>query len=590
VKNDPQQPDSARCSGIGVSAGIVIGTALVVGRQAGPAPDVALAPEEVDAEIARFNDAIRMSYEQLEDLKRRVEDILGPRDAAIFDAHMMLVADQMLLDEVTERVRSECKTSEFVFQEVLDRYTSALEGLDDSYIRDRLADIRDVANRVIKNLRGEETADLASLSKPCIVVAPDLSPSDTAGMDRVNVIGFATELGSRTSHTAIMACSLGIPAAVGVARVTESVSTGDLLILDGYKGLVIVDPDEETLTRYKQRIHDQGQWFKNLARELALPAETIDGFRVRLAANVERPDEVDFVKKNHGVGIGLFRTEYLFVNETSLPTEEQQFAAYRKTAEAILPRAVIFRTLDIGGDKFLSHLELPIEMNPFLGIRAIRFCLAQPAIFMSQLRAILRASAHGKVRIMFPMIATLDELIEALSYLERAKDELSAEGVPFNPHLDVGIMVEVPGAALTADQLAKHVDFFSIGTNDLVQYTLAADRSNPDTSYLYQPCHPSIISLIHNVAQAASANNIWVSVCGEMAADPLMVPLILGLGIHELSMSPVGLAVVKRLIRRIRMHEAEALVQEALTCGKTAEVVELCRQFVVRVDPEIYAD
>ncbi len=588
-KSDP--PGAAapieRYAGICVSSGIVIGNALIVGRDLSSVPELVLQPQDVEAEIARFKEAIRVSYSQLEDIKKRAEEILGQRDAAIFDAHLMLVADKVLLDEVISQIRSRQRNAEFVFRQVLQRYTTALQKLDDSYIRDRLADIRDVATRVIRNLLGETRTDLSHLTEPRIVVAHDLSPSDTAGMDRHNVIGFATEIGSRTSHTAIMARSLGIPATVGIPHLTDRVANGDLLILDGYKGEVIVRPDPETLAAYKRRIRIQERWARNLAAEAALPSETIDGFRVQLAANIELPEEVEAVKENYGVGIGLFRTEYLFINQPHLPTEEEQFRAYLKATEAILPRSVIFRTLDIGGDKFLSHLDLPSELNPFLGTRAIRFCLAQPEIFLSQLQAVLRASAHGKVRLMFPMISTMEELQEALKYLRQAQDLLDKRGIAYNRHLDVGIMVEVPAAAVIADKLAPHVDFFSIGTNDLIQYSMAADRSNPDISYLYQPCHPSIIRLIRSVSQAAYAHGKWVSICGEMAADPILVPLVLGLGIHELSMSPVAIAPVKRLIRRMRMHEAEALVKQALHCGSASEVMALCRAYVQKVAPDL---
>jgi phosphotransferase system enzyme I (PtsI) len=584
------QAPSVFCEGIGVSAGVVIGNALVLGHDLNSVHEIELLPEMVEPEISRFRQALALSHRQLEDLKGRVEEALGEKEAAIFDAHMMLVADQVLVEEVIAQTRARRRNVEFIFHEVVERYTKALQNIDDSYIRDRLADIKDVASRVVRNLQGTVETDLRELAGVRIIIAHDLSPSETGNMDRRHVIAFATEIGSRTSHTAIMARSLGVPAVVGVAQLTDQVNNGDLLIVDGYKGQVIVRPDEALLEDYRARIRAQEKWVRNLKAEVALPSETIDGFRVQLATNIEKPEEVETVKQNYGVGIGLFRTEYLFINETTLPSEEQQFKAYRKVVEAILPRSVIFRTLDIGGDKFLSHFQLPSEMNPFLGTRAIRFCLAQPQIFMSQLRAILRASAYGKVRIMFPMVATLDELQAALKYLSQAKDELKAEGIPYNSHLDVGIMIEVPAAAMIADKLAPHVDFFSVGTNDLIQYSLAADRSNPDISYLYQPCHPSIIRLIRQVAHAAYAHGKWVGICGEMASDPVLVPLVLGLGIHELSMSPVAIAPVKRLIRHMKMHEAEALVRQSLQCSTAAEVLELCRTLVRRVAPDLLGE
>jgi phosphotransferase system enzyme I (PtsI) len=337
---------------------------------------------------------------------------------------------------------------------------------------------------------------------------------------------------------------------------------------------------------YQQRLRSQEAWFRTVEADAALPAETIDGFRVQLAANIELADEVTAIKRSHGVGIGLFRTEYLFVNESGLPDEEKQFEAYRRVAEEIYPNSVIIRTLDIGGDKFVSHLNLPSELNPFLGVRAIRFCLSRPDIFLCQLRAILRASAFGKIRIMFPMIATVEELQASLEYLKQARKELDAKGIPYNHHMDIGIMVEIPSAALLADRLAPHVDFFSIGTNDLIQYALAADRSNPAIAYLYQPTHPAIIRLLREVMHAGSSHGIWVSLCGEMASEPLLAPLLLGIGIQEFSMSLSSIGPIKRLIRRMRMHEAEELVQAALRCSTAGEVRKRCEQYVRSVAPD----
>jgi phosphotransferase system enzyme I (PtsI) len=350
---------------------------------------------------------------------------------------------------------------------------------------------------------------------------------------------------------------------------------------------VVLNPTPEQTVLYDGRIREQRDWFARVESESALPAETLDGFHVRLAANIELPEEVETLRQRYGVGIGLFRTEFLFVRNDGLCDEEEHFRTYRKVAEDIHPHSVILRTLDIGGDKFLSHLKMPVELNPFLGMRAIRFCLRRMDVFRVQLRAILRASAFGKVRIMFPMISTLEELQQALAALNDVKAELAAEGVPHNPHLDVGMMIEVPSAALIADKLAPHVDFFSLGTNDLVQYSLAVDRSNPDISYLYQPSHPSIIRMLRHVVDAVYAHGKWIGICGEMASEPLLVPLVLGLGIHELSMSPVSIPAVKQLVRHVRMREAEALVDQAAKCGTAEEVLGLCRDFLRRFWPDL---
>lgn len=588
--NETGQPPGTHISGIGVSAGVVIGKAQLAGRRSGRIEERELkSDQDVKREIDRFKQALTKSESQLEELRHRVADILGEKDARIFDAHLMLVADQALIDEVIDQIKHQRRNAEFIFNKVIQRYANALKEVDDDYIRDRFADIRDVANRVVDNLRGEpETSvDLAHMQEPRIIIADDLSPSDTASMDRDNVLGFVTALGSRTSHTAIMARSMNIPAVVGVTEALDQIQTGDLLILDGFRGTVIVRPDEHALAVYRDRIKSQEEWLQILESEVALPAETIDGFRVQLAANIELPAEVEIIRQSYGVGIGLFRTEYLFINQTMLPSEEDQFQAYRKVVEDIYPQSVIIRTLDIGGDKFISNLRMPSDLNPFLGMRAIRFCLSRPDIFMSQLRAILRASAHGKVRVMFPMISTVEELQQALEYLQQAEAELDAEGIAYNKHLDVGIMVEVPAAALLAEQLAPYVDFFSLGTNDLIQYSLAADRANPDIAYLYQPSHPSIIRLIQQVVHVAYNHGKWVSICGEMAGEPLLAPLILGLGIHELSMSSVSIGLIKRLIRRISIHDAEQLVAQAVECGTAVEVRKLCEEFVQDVAPDL---
>ncbi|MFA5205409.1 MAG: phosphoenolpyruvate--protein phosphotransferase [Lentisphaeria bacterium] len=590
AKNDPaagRKPVTFQ--GIGVSAGIVIGHALLLGRAYPEVSEVAVEPAGIDLEKKRFRSALAASRRQLAELKERVLEALGEKDAGIFDAHLMLLDDRTITEEVERGITALGRNAEWVFHQAMERHLSALQGVTDPYIRDRIADIRDVAGRVLRNLRGEETPDITRLPEHRILIAHDLSPSDTAGMDKANVIGFVTTIGSQTSHTAIMARSMGIPAVVGAQGALDQVNSGDLVILDGFRGLLIAHPEPDQLEEYQRRLKAQEVWFHNLEAEASLPAETLDGFRVQLAANIELAEEVDGIKRSYGVGVGLFRTEYLFLNRPTLPDEECQFEAYRRAAEEIFPQSVIIRTLDIGGDKFLSHLNLPQELNPFLGVRAIRFCLTRPDIFLSQLRAILRASAHGKVRLMFPMIATMEELDQALVLLDRARRDLDARGQQYNRHLDIGIMIEVPAAVMLADRLAAKVDFFSIGTNDLIQYSLAADRSNPGINYLYQPCHPAIIRFLQQTSQAATQHGIWVSVCGEMASDPILAPLILGLGIQELSMNPRAIAQVKRLIRHMRMIEAEDLVRQALTHNTAAEIRGLCEAFVRRVAPDLLA-
>jgi phosphotransferase system enzyme I (PtsI) len=576
-----------RLKGAGVSAGVVTGRALLVGRAVTAVAEVELTEELTEAEVARFEGALRASREQIARLRARVEEVVGKENAAIFDSHLMLVDDPSVVKAVVQQIRQRRRNAEYVFQSVIGGYCAMLSKVDDSYIRERLTDIQDVAARVIRNLQGNAPVDLSHLATRCIVVAEDLSPSDTAGIDREHALAFVTAIGSRTSHTAIMARAMGIPAVVGLSDSLKEIGEGDALVVDGTRGEVVVNPTPEQALLYEGRIREQREWLARVEAEAALPAETLDGFHVRLAANIELPEEVESLRRRHGVGIGLFRTEFLFVRSDGLCDEEDHFRAYRKAAEDIHPHSVILRTLDIGGDKFLSHLKLPVELNPFLGMRAIRFCLRRMDVFRVQLRAILRASAFGKVRLMFPMISTLEELQQALGVLDEVKAELAAQGIPHNPHLDVGMMIEVPSAALIADKLAPHVDFFSLGTNDLVQYSLAVDRSNPDISYLYQPSHPSIIRMLQNVVHAAYAHGKWIGICGEMASEPLLVPLVLGLGIHELSMAPVAIPAVKQLVRHLRMHEAEALVEQAVKCGSAEEVLGLCREFLRRVSPEM---
>ena len=576
-----------RLFGAGVSAGVAIGQAVRVGSRLPHVSEEILAEDEIENEIQRFHEALAASRQQIEALRERVQEAIGRDGAAIFDSHLLLVDDPTVVNQVVEGIRRRKRNAEFVFDSVIDKYCDVLKQLDDTYIRDRLVDIRDVAARVIRNLQSCELTDLSHLTEPCIIVAEDLSPSDTAGIDVANTLAFVTALGSRTSHTAIMARAMGIPAVVGLSSALDVIRAQDTLIVDGTKGVVTINPTPEQVAQSRRWVRQRKQWLKQVEAEAVLPAETLDGFHVRLAANIELPQEVEVLRQRHGVGVGLFRTEFLFVKSDGLYDEEEQFRIYKKVAEDIYPNSVILRTLDIGGDKFSSEMKMPMELNPFLGMRAIRLCLRRLEIFRLQLRAILRASAFGKVRMMFPMISTLEELQQALAVLDEVRSELRAENVPFNPHLDIGIMIEVPAAAMLADKLAPHVDFFSLGTNDLVQYSLAVDRLNPDIAYLYQPTHPGVIRMLQHVVQAVYDHGKWVGICGEMAAEPLFLPIILGLGIHELSMSPVAIPQVKQLVRHIRMHEAEALVDRAMDCETADQVIALCREFIRPIAPEI---
>jgi len=598
TKTDRKAAKSARArplppvtlSGIPASSGIAIGTILRVGWRRRKVPEIEIEPHEVEDEVTRFLKALEKSRRQVDEIRKRVARNLGEENARIFDAHLLILDDQVLVEEIVGQISSRKRNAEFIVLDVIGRYADALKGADDTYLKERAADIYDVADRIIANLLGEPAVDLSSLPGPRILAAHDLAPSDTATLDRQNALGFATELGSRTSHTAIMARALDIPAVVGVAHLMEQVRSGDKAVIDGDQGLVLLRPDAATLRRYRRRMERRRAWMAIVDKELDLPAETADGFRVQLAANVELADEVEAIRRKYEVGIGLFRTEFLFINRTDLPTEEDQFRVYKKVVEDVYPQAVIFRTFDIGGDKFLSSVPVPEELNPFLGLRAVRFCLSRPEIFKCQMRAILRASAYGKVRIMFPMVSTLEELLRTRELLEEAMAELDHAGVPYNRRMDVGTMIEVPSAALIAHQLVEYVDFFSIGTNDLIQYSLAVDRANPSIAYLYQPTHPAVVRLIRTVLEAAWSHGRWVSMCGEMAGDPVLVPLVLGLGIHELSMSPVAIGPVKSLIRRLRLHEAEQIAYAALHSSTSAEILDACLELVRRTVPELVED
>jgi phosphotransferase system enzyme I (PtsI) len=462
--------------------------------------------------------------------------------------------------------------------QVIQSYVDLFSAMEDEYMRERAADVKDIGNRLLRNLLGIQEQDIGNLDSDVIIIAHDLTPSDTALMDKRHVKGFATDIGGRTSHTAIMARSLEIPAVLGLCDITLNVSAGDMIILDGDTGKVIVNPDEETLTEYQSKIEKQKYLKMELKKIAKLPSETMDGKHVEIAANIGSPGEVDSVLEYGGDGIGLYRTEFLFMDRDSFPGEEEQLKAYRTVAEKMDGKPVIIRTLDIGGDKKLSYLPMPEEMNPFLGFRAIRLCFEMRELFRTQLRAILRASAYGNILIMYPMISSVEELIEANRILEKTKQELKAEGIPFNEEIKRGVMIEIPSAALTADLIIREADFFSIGTNDLCQYTLAVDRMNEKVSYLYQPFHPGILRLIKNVADASHRAGKFTGMCGEMAGEPAAALLLIGLGLDELSMSAASMLMVKKILRNVQYKDAVRITEHALTLSSAAEIREYCEK------------
>jgi phosphoenolpyruvate-protein phosphotransferase (PTS system enzyme I) len=573
--------------GVGVAPGIARGNVFVHHPDDEEPPKRRLDPSEIPAEVTRFESALIATRAQILEMQQRIAEAIGAKDASIFDAHLLVVEDRTLIDEVLRTLERDKYNVEFVFAEVANRYARTLSEIDDPYLRERAFDIHDVTRRVIRNLLGRSSKTLANLESPQVIIAHNITPSDTATLNRQMVLGFATDIGSRTSHTAIMARSLNIPAVVGLKDISERLKTGDHVLLDGTNGLLVLNPTDETLWEYGEIEVQRGRVEEVLTGLRETASTTKDGRHFILSANIELPEDVALVQEAGAEGIGLYRTEFFFLNKTELPSEDEQYEAYRTVAQAISPQSVIIRTLDLGGDKFLSHSHLPAEINPFLGCRAIRFCLERPDIFKAQLRAILRASAIGNVRMMFPMISGLAELRQANELLETCRTELRSEGKDFDADLEVGIMIEVPSAVLISDSLAKEVDFFSIGTNDLIQYTIAVDRVNERIAYLYEPTHPAIIRLIELTVNAAHENHIWVGVCGEMAGEITLTPLLVGLGIDEFSASAGLVPRVKKAVQTLDSKECVQLVEDVRGMTSATDILERCEAVARRHYPEL---
>ncbi|MCZ0756880.1 phosphoenolpyruvate--protein phosphotransferase [Anoxybacillus sp. J5B_2022] len=533
---------------------------------------------DVETEIARFDAAVAKAKAELEQIKDHAFQQLGEDKAAIFSAHLLVLSDPELLNPVKDKIAAEQVNAEYALDEVASMFVAMFEAMDNEYMKERAADIRDVTKRVLAHLLGITISNPSLISEEVVIIAEDLTPSDTAQLNRQYVKGFTTDIGGRTSHSAIMARSMEIPAVVGTKAVTAEIENGDLVIIDGLDGRVVVDPSEEELAHYEEkraRFEAQKAEWAKLVHE---PTITSDGHHVELAANIGTPDDVKGVLANGAEGIGLYRTEFLYMGRSELPTEEEQFEAYKTVLERMEGKPVVVRTLDIGGDKELPYLELPKEMNPFLGFRAIRLCLEMQDMFRTQLRALLRASVYGNLKIMFPMIATLDEFRQAKAILLEEKEKLVQEGVSVAENIEVGMMVEIPAAAVLADQFAKEVDFFSIGTNDLIQYTMAADRMNERVSYLYQPYNPAILRLIANVIEAAHKEGKWAGMCGEMAGEELAIPILLGLGLDEFSMSATSILRARSQLKKLSKEEAASLKETILSMNTAEEVVAFVKQ------------
>lgn len=569
--------------GIGVSPGVATGPAFLASTVDERPVERDIQPDEVPREIARYEEALMATREQLRDIQRQ----LGPESAGILEAHLMLVDDRAIVEDVIRSLSLHKKNVEAVLRVIADRFIQTLSSVDDAYLRERAADVRDVTRRVLRNLTGASADSLINVDSPCILVANDIAPSEAATLNREKMLGFVTDLGSPTSHTAIMARAFNMPAVVGLHDISVRVSRGDSMLIDGNKGTVIIRPTQEDLESYGKIEASRRTIQTTLDALREEPSETLDGYHVSLSANIEMASDVDRVLACGADGVGLFRTEYLYLKQQGLPSEDEQVAAYEQIARRLAPARAVIRTLDLGGDKFLSQIKMPQEVNPFMGWRAIRFCLAQPEIFKTQLRAILRASCAGNIKLMYPMISSLDEVLKANMLLDECKDELRAKHIPFDEDMDVGIMIEIPSAALTAHLLAPHVDFFSLGTNDLVQYTLAVDRVNERIAYLYQPTHPAIIRLIKNTVDVGHQHGIWTGVCGEMAGNPLMVPLLIGLGVDEFSVSTSLVPMIKEVVRKLSYSQAEELATTVLALESAYEITETCRNLVRRITPEI---
>jgi len=561
--------------GIPAAPGIAYGPSFILDKGEFIVPKRSISSSEVDSEIARFEEAINNARREVHMLKLKISQDVGAGPAQIFDAHLMVLQDIALNDEVSSQIRETRLSAEYVFFNVIKKFVEAFGKIPDEYLRERASDVNDISKRVLKHLMDESKLhDLDSLQDDLIVVAHDLSPSDAVSMYNKKIKGFLTDIGGRTSHTAIIAKSLDVPAVVGLKDATLRINNQDYVIIDGKKGLVIINPSTETKELYIKEQNKITASLEKLDDLKNLPAQTIDGKTVSILANLELSSEIPAVRKYGAEGIGLYRTEFLYMNRLDLPSEEEQFQAYSQVARAVSPFGVTIRTLDIGGDKFISSVQIPRDMSPFLGSRAIRFCLDRPDIFKTQLRAILRASAFGKLQMMYPMISGLGELRQANAILNQVKASLRDEKIIFDEQLKVGIMIEVPAAVMTAEDLARESGFFSIGTNDLIQYTLAVDRVNEKTAHLYEPAHPGVLKMIQKTIDAGHNAGIHVALCGEMASDPLLAFLLLGMGIDEFSMSAASILTVKRMVRSVKMQDAQRIAYEAMQLATGPEVEE----------------
>ncbi len=587
MENKKSQKKEIKVKGIPAAPGIAIGKVHLFGAEDLLPKERDITEAQIPDEINKFKKILVSTRKEIIEIEKKISKEIGVEHGKIFSAHLLVLEDSVLVQEVISRLKKKKKNIEVVFAEVLNKYIEALSKAKDEYLRDRVSDIADVGKRILRNLTGTGERNMEEFGDKAIIIAYDLSPSDTAMMHKGRIMGFATDIGGRTSHTAIMAKSLEIPAVVGLESITNLVQNGDEIIVDGLHGAVIINPSKKELDKYRKEKEKYDQLEHELNELKLLPSETVDKKKVIVAGNIELPEDVASVLSHGAEGIGLYRTEYFYMNRSDIPSEEEQFNAYKSVAMRVNQAPVVIRTLDLGGDKFLSQLEIPREMNPFLGWRAIRFCLERPDIFKVQLRAILRASIFGNIKMMYPMISGVQELRQANAVLEEVRGELRKKKVPFNENLQVGVMIEVPSAAVTSDILAKEVDFFSIGTNDLIQYSLAVDRVNEKIAYLYQPTHPAVLQLIRTVIENGHKEGIPVALCGEMAGDINLTLILLGLGLDEFSTSPIAVPEIKKIIRSVKYSEAKEIALKALTFATGPEVLKYAKEKLKQYAPDI---
>jgi len=570
--------------GIGVSSGIVHGRVFLKPGHVENLAERRITKDDIPKEIARFEAALIATRRQIKEFQKQCD----PAVASIFDAHLLILDDRPFIEKVFRGIENQQKNVEAVLHDVAHGFIQSLHKVNDNYVRERAADVQDVTRRIFLNLAGHESSLADVREKGTIIIAGDLTPSEIVSLNQDLVEGIALDLGSPTAHTAILAAKRGIPAVVGLHNISRMVKSGDTILIDANKGLVVIHPSNERCSQAVRQAELRRGIVSRLANLKELPAETTDGYRIMLSANIEGPHDVETALNNGAEGVGLFRTEYFYMEQNKMPSEDEQYEAYRDVARKLAPHPVIIRTLDLGGDKFLPDMDNSWkESNPFMGWRAIRFCLAQPDLFRTQLRAILRASVYGNVKIMYPMISNLDELVRANVIFNQSKRELMDRGQPLNPHIEVGAMIEVPSAAATADSLAPHVRFFSLGTNDLIQYTLAIDRGNERVAYLYEPTHLAIIRLMKHTIDVGHHSGIWTGICGGMASDPLFVPLLLGLGVDELSVPPSSLLIVKDTIRSVSYTECRLMAELALNPQRDTDLENTFRNLTRKVAPEI---